>query len=151
MDFNLNSMTIEALEELKTAIEEEIRRRRTADAANNPEFDFNFEATSDPRKGTPYVARLSWDPIAKKIDREFFDMKRTWGKKEVTVFGNYKAKAGEIIEIRTGGSWNNDYRDWYLVTSEGALKRVASIDNSAKKAKVERYLRGDEISIKELL
>lgn len=104
------------------------------------EFEFEFLATNDPRKGTPYVARLYWQDG--KLQRAFFDLSRQWGKKEVTVSGTYKAKAGDIIEIRTGGSWKNDYRAWYLVTKDGEQIKVANIDSSKEKARVTEYLQG---------
>lgn len=48
-----------------------------------------------------------------------------------------------MLEIRTGGSWKNDRRSWYLVTPEGKLAEVAGIGDSARKVLVERYLRGE--------
>ncbi len=77
-------------------------------------------------------------------------MNRQWGKHEITVSGTYTAKAGDIIEIRSGGSWKNDYRSWYLITADGKQVMVANIDNSKDKAKVTEYLQG-KISAAELL
>lgn len=53
------------------------------------------------------------------------------------------ARPGEILEIRTGGSWKNDYRAWYVVTPDGDLVEVAGINDSARKMRVEQYLRGE--------
>jgi len=85
-----------------------------------------------------------------KIDRNFFELSKQYGKRSVTVSGQYKAKVGEIIEQREGGSWKNDYRYWYLVTEDGKLEKVADIDNSSRKSLVEKYLR-NEIKSSDLL
>jgi len=39
-------------------------------------YKFEFEATTDPRKGIPYVARL----VVRdgKLEREFYNLKRVW-------------------------------------------------------------------------
>ena len=142
---NLKNMNIEELERLITEANRVLAEKKRA---LTNEFEFEFSATNDPRKGMPYVARLYWENG--KLQREFFDLHREWGKKEVTVSGTYKAKTGDIIEIRTGGSWKNDYRAWYLVTADGEQIKVADIDNSKEKARVTEYLRGN-VSATELL
>ncbi|MDI6720460.1 MAG: hypothetical protein QMD46_12690 [Methanomicrobiales archaeon] len=136
---NVCQMTTEDLTALKAQIEQILAARAAETAA---EHTFEFEATSDPRKGVPYVARLRWDGKENKIAREFINLARTYGRKEVTVSGNYTARDGEIIEIRTGGSWKNDYRFWYLVHA-GKMIRVAHIDDTAAKSLVQKYLRGE--------
>ena len=141
---NLKNMTIEELKELISEANKVLAEKKRYESR---EFEFEFSATNDPRKGMPYVARLYWDG---KLQREFFDLHKEWGKKEVTVSGTYKAKTGDIIEIRTGGSWKNDYRSWYLVTEEGELVIVADIDSSKDKVKVTEYLQG-KISAEELI
>lgn len=146
MEMEIKNMTLEELEELKARIEQEIAQKKNEQAE---EFTFDFEHTSDPRKGTPYVAKLTIGEDG-KIQRSFFDMNRTYGKKEVTVSGQYTAKAGDIVEERHGGSWKNDYRYWYLITPEGEQKEVAHITESSKKTQVQKYLRG-EITMEELI
>ena len=140
----LKEMTIRELEELISEANKVLAEKKRSETE---EFEFEFSATSDPRKGTPYVARLYWDG---KLQRSFFDLSRQWGKKEVTVSGTYKARVGDIIEQRSGGSWKNDYRAWYLVTEDGKQVMVADIDNSEEKARVTEYLRG-KITAKELI
>ena len=54
---NLENMSIQELEQLKSEIENIIRSKKSAQAQ---EFTFAFDATNDPRKGKPYVARLYW-------------------------------------------------------------------------------------------
>jgi len=141
----LKEMTIQELEEL---IAEAHRILTEKKRSASEEFEFEFSATCDPRKGKPYVARLYWEDG--KLQRSFYDLNRQWGKKEITVSGTYKAKAGDIIEQRSGGSWKNDYRAWYLVTEDGEQVMVADIDSSKDKAKVTEYLRG-KITAKELI
>ena len=141
----LKEMTIQELEEL---ISEATRVLAEKKRSESKEFEFEFSATSDPRKGKPYVARLYWQDG--KLQRAFYPLNRQWGKNEVTVSGTYTAKAGDIIERRWGGSWKNDYRAWYLVTADGEQITVADIDDSAAKARVAEYLQG-KINMAELL
>ncbi len=142
----LETLTVEQLEEL-------IERAGTVLAARRHEtvltFTFPFEKTADPRKGTPYVARLIWNVAEKKIDREFFDMSKTYGRSAVTVSGEFNAAVGDVIEQRVGGSWKNDYRDWYVVTESGELKHVTNVSDSRGKLRVEKYLRR-QITLSEL-
>ena len=142
---NIKDMSIEELERLITEANRVLTEKKRA---LTNEFEFEFSATNDPRKGMPYVARLYWEDG--KLQREFFDLHKEWGKKEVTVSGTYTAKAGDIIERRWGGSWKNDYRAWYLVTADGEQITVADIDNSKEKARVTEYLQG-KINMAELL
>ena len=142
---DLKNMTIEELKELIAEAGKVLAEKKRSESEG---FIFEFSATSDPRKGKPYVARLYWQDG--KLQRAFFDLSRQWGKKEITVSGTYKARAGDIIERRSGGSWKNDYRAWYLVTADGEQITVADIDNSEDKARVIEYLQG-KISAAELL
>lgn len=142
---DLKNMTIEELKELIAEAGKVLAEKKRSESE---EFEFEFSATNDPRKGMPYVARLYWEDG--KLQREFFDLHKEWGKKEVTVSGAYKARAGDIIEQRWGGSWKNDYRAWYLVTEDGQQVMVANINNSEKKARVTEYLQG-KITAKELI
>ena len=142
---NLKEMTIQELEELIAEAGKVLAEKKRYGAE---EFVFEFSATNDPRKGVPYVARLYWEDG--KLQRDFYELNRQWGKKVVTVSGTYTAKAGDIIEQRSGGSWKNDYRAWYLVTADGEQVMVADIDSSKDKAKVTEYLQG-KISAAELL
>jgi hypothetical protein len=142
---NIKSMSVEELESLIQKASEILAEKKRENAG---EFEFEFSATNDPRKGKPYVARLYWG--GEKVERDFFDLNQQWGKKEVTVSGKYTARAGDIVEKRVGGSWKNDYRYWYFVTETGEEVKVADIDDSEAKVRVTQYLR-NEISAKELL
>jgi hypothetical protein len=141
----LNEYSVEQLEEIKQHIDKMIRDKKSSNA---PEFTFEFNATSDPRKGKPYVARLYW--ADGKLQRAFKDLNVTWGKGEVTVSGTYTAKAGDVIEKREGGSWKNDYRWWFLVTENGEEVMVADIADSKAKNRVQYYLQG-KVDAKALL
>ena len=143
----LSKTSDEELKEVLEVIREELERRRKE--GNNKKFEFYFEATENTAKRkNPYVARLFIKNG--KLEREFKNLLRTYGKGEVTVYGNYTAAIGDIIEKRHGGSWKNEYRYWYLVTEDGQEIEVANISSSKQKQRVISYLKG-EISVEELL
>jgi len=111
------------------------------------ECEFKFDATSDPRKAYPYVAKI----VLKngKIDRQFFDLHREYGRNEIAVFGTYKVKNGDIVEEQTGGSWKNKYR--YLYYIDGCKKWLIGGGTDADtKKRVIKFLSG-EIGVNELL
>ena len=141
----LELMDLEELKLLEQVVKQVIQKK---ERANKKEFEFHFEATSHVAKWKPYVARL--EVKNGKIEREFKNLERVNGKKEITVFGSYTAAAGDIIEKREGGSWKNEYRYWYLITEDGREIKVASISDSKEKQRVISYLKG-EISAEELL
>ena len=141
-------------EELATEIErlksnpEEIGKdalRQMQENDPSGEYTFEFEETSDPRKAKPYVARLS----AKdgNLDRDFFDFDLTYGRKEVTVYGEYTVCPGDIIEIQTGGSWNNKYRHWHICLAGGELKELGHYQDSRLKMRILKYLQGAPMKI----
>ena len=141
----LKEMELEDLMELQEKIREEIEKRKRE---RKKEFEFYFEASADTRKRkNPYVARIYIKNGT--IEREFKELERTYGKKEVNVYGSYTAKAGDVIEKREGGSWKNEYRYWYLILEDGSEKKVASIDDAKAKQRVVEYLKG-EITADEL-
>ena len=110
-------------------------------------YEFYFEATLDPRKGHPYVAKLVWKDG--KLEREFYKLKREYGKKKVTVWGHFSAEDGEVIEMREDASWKNDYRYWYLVYG-GKLHLLTEASSSQRKRYVIDYLSG-ELTLEEML
>jgi hypothetical protein len=111
------------------------------------EYKFYYEATIDPRKGYPYVAKLVWKDG--KLEREFYNLKRAYGKKSITVWGHFTAEDGDVIEMREDASWKNDYRYWYLVY-KGKLYYLADARNSQRKRYVIDYLSG-ELTMEEML
>lgn len=141
MEINIYSLNLDELQDLQAAV----RRRIEELTLRHQVFTFEFEAAADPRKfGAPYVARLFYNLKEGKIKRDFFDLAKTRGLNSVTVYGHYQAKAGDVIEQRTGGSWEREYRDWYVVTDNGLLQHVADIYHSRNKAEVEKYLKGSK-------
>ena len=137
---NLKNLKPDQLIQLQAETHQEFLRRK-------PEHSFQFEETADPRKGHPYVAKLTLNNEG-KFDREFKDLERTYGKKEVTVSGTYTAKTGEILEIQTGGSWKNTYREFYIVDENGQLGSIGHHTSSRTKNQIKKYLR-DEIKYDE--
>jgi hypothetical protein len=142
----LEEMTIEELEEL-IAYASGVLRRKKESSPRKEKYRFDYEVTLDPRKGFPYVARLVWKDG--KVEREFYSLKKQYGKKQVTVWGTFEASDGDIIEMRTGASWRNDYRAWYLVY-RGKLYFLSDISDSRRKAIVVDYLSG-EITMGDLI
>lgn len=138
-------MTFEEIKALVTSTEmtaeqknELIEILSQIECTKKEEYTFEFEAISDPRKGVPYVAKMVLEKG--NLSREFFDLKKQYGKKEVTVYGKYQASEGDIIEIREGGSWKNDYR-YFFIVKEGKLEKFGSSSSSTDKLAVEKYLR----------
>ncbi len=140
----LNEMSIEELKKFIADAQEKLRQKEKSEKI----FTFHFEFENDPRKGKPYAARLYIKDG--KLQREFFNLDQTWGKKTILVEGDYTAHVGDIIEEREGGSWKNDYRYWYVIDESGQKILVADIDDSKAKAVVLNYLKG-KINLKELL
>ncbi|MFW6026781.1 MAG: hypothetical protein ACOCRX_10610, partial [Candidatus Woesearchaeota archaeon] len=87
---DLKKMSLKDLEKLKKDIDKELHNRKLK---NVKEFEFNFEYTNDPRKGKPYAAKIVLNDEG-EIDRKFFNLDKSYGKKQITVFGVYKAKSG---------------------------------------------------------
>jgi len=143
-ELNLKEMKKEELEELKRRIEEELKSRENGD---NKEYEFWFEYSNDPRKGVPYAAKIVM--VDGKLERQFFDLDKDYGKKIVTVSGEFIAKEGDIIEMRIGGSWKNDYRYLYYVHN-GELIRYGDSTYSPDIVKTKKFLKGI-IDTKELL
>ena len=132
----LPQLEVAELTKLQTAIHTEITSR-------NLDYTFKFESTSDPRKGYPYVAHITGLDENGKFTREFKDLDRTYGKKSVTVSGNYTAKTGDILEIQEGGSWKNNYREFYIVDDNGQLGSIGHYSSSQTQMKIKKYLRGE--------
>ena len=109
---------------------------------------FSFEATSDLRKGSPYIALLGFDGSA--VTREFIDLSRSRSGNNVTVGGDYEASTGDLLEICPGGQKNKKSQTWVVITHTGDQFQVAGVNDSAGKMKAVAYLK-EEISLTELL
>lgn len=139
----LEELSEEDLEKVLSFIEK-LKAQRSSE-----EVEFYFEATNDPRKGIPFVAKIVGVNEKGQLDRSFVNLDRSYGKKSVTVSGTVKVKEGEIIEVRTGGSWKNDYRSFFILHN-GEFYPIADISSSKNIAKIKRYLK-NEISLQELI
>jgi hypothetical protein len=143
----LEEMTIEELEEL-IAYANGVLKRKKESQEPKKRYKFEFDATLDPRKGFPYAAKLVWKNG--KVEREFYSLNKQYGKKEVTVWGTFEANEGDILEMRVGGSWKNDYRGWFLVHN-GKLYLLAWTGDYPKGMKIViDYLSG-RITMEELM
>lgn len=135
---NLQNYTKQELIILKKEIEEIINKKNL----EIDEIEFDFEAEADARKGIPYAAKVFLNE-EEKLGREFFKLTRIFGKKnDVIVRGKYKAREGEIIELRTGGSWKNDYRKFYIVKN-GILNEIGYATKSDIVVKTIKFLKGE--------
>jgi len=103
-----------------------------------PKISFSLDA--DPRKGMPYVARITLD-ADQRLARDFYQLARDWGRKRVIVSGTVTIPEGAVIEVRTGGSWKNDYRSFYLSRADG-LWLLGAHDDAATKQAIRQYLAG---------
>ena len=147
------SVKEEVLKQLEELTEEELKHVLSfiekLKAQRSEGEEFYFQATNDPRKGVPFVAKITGVDEKGQLERNFVPLDRSYGKKSVTVSGYVRIKEGEIVEVRTGGSWKNDYRTFYLYHS-GNFYPVADIDSSRDIARLKRYLK-NEISLQELI
>jgi len=142
----LERMDLEELELLYQSVKAVLEKKKRANAE---EFEFYFEASENTAKRkNPYIAKLFINNG--KIERKFMDLERVYGKGVVTVYGNYTASVGDIIEKRKGGSWKNEYRYWYIVLPNGEEEVVADVSSSKEKQRVIEYMKGN-ITAEELL
>ena len=135
---------ISALEAIDECLAEYLPDEHSPTAGET--FTFEFEATNNKRHGIPYVARLTGIDSEGKFEREFFDLERSYGKETVPVAGTYTVKNGDLLEIRIGGSWKNDYRGYYLIHG-GEEVYLGDTSNSRVTASVKRFLRGEITAI----
>ena len=137
---HLKKMTLDALQATRVAIDAEIATRKREAGT---EFEFEFEATADPRKAMPSVALLTGLDTEGKLERKFLDFDRSYGKRYVTVSGKYTVRAGDILEVQYGGSWKHKVREYCFVSEAGELHTLGSTDDSQLTSTVKKALRGD--------
>jgi len=139
-------MSIEELLTLAKEITKEINfKRQQLDKIESvlnqteEEYVFEFEANyARARKvDFPYVAKLYVKN--QKIERKFFDFEKAYLGDERTVFGKYKAKNYDIIDIT---------HELYIVLC-GELKKI-ELKTSASKALVYKFVK-KEVELEELM
>lgn len=134
--------------QLVETIEEAKQILLTMEADEKGVHAFSFEATSDFKKGFPYIALLGFD--GSTITREFIDLARSRSGNNVTVCGDYEASTGDLLEICPGGQKKKKSQIWVVITPTGDQFQVAGVNDSAGKMKATAYLK-EEISLTELL
>ena len=148
MKNELNKMLNEmSNNELLTLIETAKNILAERKSKDNKEFTFEFNASEDKRKGVPYVAKITLKD--NKIEREFYQLDRIHNGKYISVNGTYTAKSGDIIEIREGASWKNDYRYMYIITETGDKVRIGHSKADCV-FDIKKYLAG-EMTAEELI
>lgn len=83
-------------------------------------------AGGETRKGGAWIARITGTHPTYKYEREFLGEKEygTYGKGTVVVkVPLAELEEGDLLDIRTGGSWKNEYRDFY-VYENGDIRRI---------------------------
>jgi hypothetical protein len=129
----------EALMELKKELTSQLDWvNAQLEAKKNNKSIYEFDFSSDTRKrGCCYAARITGIDDEGKLIREFINLDRDYNKNDCRVYGTFEITEGEIIEMRTGGSWKNDYRDFYICKN-GNLEHLCS---SYDKKTVKEYLK----------
>ena len=91
-------------------------------------FRFRFTATSL-RNDRLFVARVTWDPIRKSLNRDFFPLDTTpTGRFYAHNECVFTASVGEIIETSRGRSKTREFRSFNLVAPTGYLIMVCMCD-----------------------
>lgn len=98
----------------------------------------------EPRKGSIYAAVITGTDPKYGLKREFLKGDKTYtGKHDVTVDYSASLKPGTIIETGEGGSWNNKYGNYYIVTDKG-LRKLSSNYNGEGKLTVKDLVKARE-------
>lgn len=135
IDFNkmIKVLSKEEIQKIISTLQTELDERQQ----RIKKFEFYFTASNIPRKYHPYVARLLW--VNGKIQRQFFNFKRSYHKDNtVSVYGKYEVPAGAVLEKR----YNEDGKQWFLVTSDGKQKEFGFYADKEGKQIMMDYLKG---------
>ncbi len=111
-----------------------------------PTFTFAFDATSD-SDCVPYVAKLSWNAQAKRIEQHLCTLARTpMTPTSTRVHGEFDAQPMEIVEVRLGQFKRRkrtiERRAWYLVVRQGYLVMLGDAQDTLAHDRIQRYLAG---------
>ena len=144
---NLQKMTIDELVRLKNEIDIELASRKPITA----DFKVDF-LESNRTNGTavkPYAARVRGISEKYGFEREFIDLEKTYGNREIIVEGSFEVSQGEVIELQTGGTSKNPHRDWW-VAADGKLHKIGATDSADNKRNLKRYFQG-KLGVAELI
>lgn len=85
-------------------------------------------AAGEARKGGAYLARITGTDPQYRYARQFLGQKSTNRAGIVTVAVLFRELAAEeLLEIRAGGSWKNDYRNFYVLRQGGCTEPVDTL------------------------
>ena len=144
---NLSEMTKDALIELRAEIEKELAGRDSQGGTFAVEF-----LESNRTNGTaikPYAARVVGISEKYGFERQFIDLEKTYGNKEIIVEGDFEVSEGEVIELQTGGTSKNPHRDWHIAVG-GELHKIGATDSADNKRNLKRYFQG-KMTVSELI
>ena len=148
MNINFKEMTLNELKAARICIDQEIAARHAAETGS---FTVHF-LESNRTNGTavkPYAARVPGLSEKFGFQREFIDLERTYGHKEIIVEGEFEVEEGEVIEMQIGGTSKNPHRDWHIGVA-GELKKIGMTSDADNKRNLKRYFQG-KIGIAELI
>ena len=145
---NLSEMTKDALIELRAEIDTELASRESQVSET---FTVEF-LESNRTNGTaikPYAARVVGISEKYGFERQFIDLEKTYGNKEIIVEGDFDVSEGEVIELQTGGTSKNPHRDWHIAVG-GELHKIGATDSADNKRNLKRYFQG-KMTVSELI
>jgi len=119
-------------ETLETTMEKEKIEKVVAAEAKH---EYDFEISGDPRKGQVYLAVITGLCEKYGLERDFVNLPAINGRNEKTVLGKVLLVDGTIVEEKRGGSWKNDYADYYRCVG-GEKEWLASWDDRKEIAKL---------------
>lgn len=97
--------------------------------------EYDFEIVGDPRKGKVYLAVITGLCEKYGLERDFVNLPCISGRNEKTVLGKVLLMDGTIVEEKRGGSWKNDYADYYRCVG-GKKEWLAAWDDRKEIAKL---------------
>ncbi len=101
-------------------------------------------AGGETRKGGAWIARITGTDPTYRYAREFLGTKRYIGKHDVEVSVPLdELQDGDLLDIRTGGSWKNAYRSYYVYEN----KDVKSISEAELRERLAKKLAAKEAEV----
>ncbi len=103
-------------------------------------------AEGEKKKGGAYIARITGLDTKFKYARQFISRREYAGRKKdivVAKVSTSELQNPDILEIRAGGSWKNDYRDFYLYENG----KLTKIDENEMRKKLAEVLSKKQVAI----